>query len=316
MTLWRGFVAVMARRESGLSLGIFRILVGVVLGGDLLAFLLSGAMPALWYPVAEGGIQAPNSAHWVWQHLGVSGASVNGVLIATLLACAALILGVGTNAAAVVALVGSQALFNLVPSAGGGHDRLFTNALFVLALSGAGRSLSLPCRAREGKWTSDRPILAWPRYVLVHQLVLVYTATGLAKIGAEWWPWGGYQALYRSLLVPAWGRGDWWPLAYVYPITQVATAITVPWEASWGIVLLWLVARHTRDRGGGWRRILLRVDLRAVWAAIGVGVHGMLWILLDLGPFSAITIAWYVCLFHPDEIARAWTRLRTVLPGR
>jgi hypothetical protein len=226
-----------------------------------------------------------------------------------LASCVALVLGFGTRVASIVALVSTQALFTLVPPAGGGHDRMFSNALWILALSSAGSSLSLWCRLRTGKWTSDEPIPAWPRYVLVHQLVIIYIATGLSKVAAEWWPMGGYQAVYHTLLVPPWARGDWWPVAYVYPITQVATAITVPWEAGWWVVLAWLVVRDTQG-DGRLRRAFLRFDLRVLWAAIGVVVHGSLWLFLNLGPFSAITLAWYVCLFHPDEIAALLRRIR------
>ncbi|MFO0004418.1 MAG: HTTM domain-containing protein, partial [bacterium] len=92
------------------------------------------------------------------------------------------------------------------PFAGGGHDRLFTNALFLLLLSPAGATLSLDARRRTGSFVDPSPRPAWTRTLLVFQLCVVYLVTGVQKLGSEWFPWGGASAVYYALLTPSWAR--------------------------------------------------------------------------------------------------------------
>jgi len=47
------------------------------------------------------------------------------------------------------------------------------------------------------------------------------------------------------------------------------------------------------------------------YAFIGVGVHVSIWAMMNLGPFSWITMTYYLCLWHHDEYARLWRRLRS-----
>ena len=64
-----------------------------------------------------------------------------------------------------------------------GDDRLLTNALWLLVLSRSTATLSLDCRLRTGQWVSSVLVPAWPRYLALYQLVLVYGTTGLQKLG-------------------------------------------------------------------------------------------------------------------------------------
>jgi hypothetical protein len=40
-------------------------------------------------------------------------------------------------------------------------------------------------------------------------------------------------------------------------------------------------------------------------------MHSILFITMELGPFSLITLAYYLCLWHPDE----WARGLRLSPG-
>ena len=84
---------------------------------------------------------------------------------------------------------------------------------------------------------------------------------------------------------------------------------TISWEVSFPVVMVWLWARHTRERGGRLRRALLRWDLRVVYVAVGLVMHGLTWLLMDVGPFSPVTCCFYLCLFHPDEYHRLGRKL-------
>jgi hypothetical protein len=66
------------------------------------------------------------------------------------------------------------------------------------------------------------------------------------------------------------------------------------WEVSWGLVLLGLV--------------LKRFDLRKPHVLIGLGMHGTIWALMQLKPFSLVTISFYVLLWSHEEWAGLLTR--------
>jgi hypothetical protein len=303
--MWETFVRWTSHREAGTTLALFRMAVAAILAWDLVDIGLSGAYGLIWRDAAHGGLLAKlgSDAPLLWLLGGPSPAVVDGIYAATLTGSAAMILGVGGRLATLVTLQGAMALFGLHTGSGGGHDRLITSALWLLFLSRSDATLSLTTRLRTGSWTSDELVPAWPRWLLVHQLAVMYVSAGVVKLGAEWWPHGGLVAVYRSLLDPAYARADWslWA-ARLFPLTQLATLATVLFEATWWAVPLWMWLRATDDRGGRLRSWASRVDLRVVYLVIGVVLHGTLGLTLNLGPFSAITLAYYLNLFRPDEI--------------
>ena len=123
-------------------------------------------------------------------------------------------------------------------------------------------------------------------------------------------PWGGWSALYYSLLLPSWARFDMTWIAWVYPLTQAATAATWLWEATFPLLLLCFWHRATRTRGGRLRQLSNRLDLRSAYVLMGVFVHVGIWATMNVGPFSWASLAYYLCLYHHDEWARLGRRLR------
>ena len=71
-------------------------------------------------------------------------------------------------------------------------------------------------------------------------------------------------------------------------------------------VLLALWFRSTRARGGWLRAVMNRLDYRSWFAAMGIGLHIGIHLLMNIGPFGLITLAIYPALWHPDE----WRSLR------
>jgi hypothetical protein len=147
-------------------------------------------------------------------------------------------------------------------------------------------------------------VSAWPRHLLIFQILFVYTATGLQKTSILWTPAGEYAALYYVLQDPTWTRFDGELFATLYPVTQLATAVTWHWEQLSLGLLLYYYFRQTRDRPGRLRRWFLRWDLRVAWVAIGIALHIGILVLLSVGPFSLVAMAYYVTLFSPDEVER------------
>ena len=312
MKLWKRWSDRLAHREPATPLALFRIVLGVVILTTFGDMLLTDTVSVLWYPIADGGIADPAATHWLINAIGGADPGKVGVLIAAAMGSALLmVVGLGSRLAALVALQCCMALFSLHPGSGGGHDRLIINALWLVVLAPSDATLSLMCRLKTGSWISTAPAAAWVRYLIIYQIVLVYTCTGVQKLGADWWPWGDLRAVYYSLLTPSWQR--WESIAWVasiYPLTQAGTAITLMWEMSWGLVLLALWYRATRSRPGRLRALFNRIDVRRLYALVGVGVHLGIWAMMNLGPFSWITLTYYFSLWHHDEYARLWRRLR------
>jgi hypothetical protein len=157
---------------------------------------------------------------------------------------------------------------------------------------------------------------AWPRYLFIAQLLVVYGFTGWQKVALSWTPLGGYSALYWVLQDPNWQRADWSALAaWLYPLTQLATALTWHWEQLAPLLLLVYYFRATRDRPGRLRALCNRRDLRLPFALVGVGLHVGIGCLMQLGPFSWIALAYYIALWHPAEIEHLWAGLRRRVGG-
>lgn len=308
---WRFWVTLFARREPGTALACFRIAVGLVMLYSLLSVGLGGLIDVIWVDQAHGGYAHLGTGNWLLTRLGGPTPAVIHALYGVSLAGALLIIaGAGGRLAILVALQAYIAMALVNGNASGGYDILITNALWLLVLGDATATLSVRCRRRTGRWTSDALIPAWPRYLAVFQLLVTYTTTGLHKLSSDWLPTGGWAALYRVFQDPTWRRFDMQWTAWVYPLTQVATAVTWLFEVSAPLLLVWYYCRYTRERPGRLRARIQRRDLRIPFAALGACLHAGILVTLNVGPFSWATMAYYVCLWHPDELAAAAARLR------
>lgn len=308
---WSRFVDAVNTPEPVVGLALFRVAVGLVLGKVLLAIVWLGVGEALFRRPEDGGMTSLSTS-WRLDWLGgPTPAVVDGTLWTGIVACALLSLGVVPQLAAVVASQCFLALTALHGDAGGGHDKLITSGLFLLALSPCGASLSLPA-AWRGVWIDPTPRASWPRKLLMLQISVVYTFAGIAKAAPEWWPWGGLDAVYRSLLQPHWNEVDTTWVAHVYPLTQLATVLTIVFETGFFVVPVWAWwARWRWPALGRW-------DPRWFFLGLGVVMHATLEAFMDLGPFALISVAYYVTCFSSDEYRRAFGRLRgraEVAPG-
>lgn len=310
--LWARVVARLATREPATPLALFRIAVGLIVLHTLVDTVATDALGLVWLSDDHGGYRPLKPDSWLISALGgLQPQTVWALVGVGMASAAALILGAGGRVAALVLLQCCIALFAINPGTGGGHDKLITNGLWLLVLSPSTATLALDCRIRTGAWVSHRWVSAWPRYLMIFQIAMVYGITGIQKLGSSWFPWGGYKAVYISLLLPSWARWDLAPfVGWLDPLLRIGTAVTWVWEVTWPVVLLAFVFRASRTADGRLRAFANRVDLRKIYVVIGILVHGGIWATMNLGPFSAITVAFYLPLFHHDEYQRMWQRLR------
>jgi hypothetical protein len=312
-------VALLAEREDGTSLALFRIACGACILYSVGSVVVYGMVPVIWLGPADGGYGPVGPGPRLFQWLGgVNPTTVWGVVGATLLAGLLLVVGAGGRLTALVALQGYMALYGINGNAAGAYDWLLTNALWLLVLARSTATLSLDCRLRTGRWRSAEPVSAWPRYLAVYQIVLVYWSTGMHKLSRSWVPGGDFSAFYYILQEPTWQRRDMTWLAHVYPLTQVATVATWMWEVTAPLLLLVLWYRRTRERPGRLRALCNRLPLRGLWVVAGVTMHLGILLTMDVGPFSLVALSYYACLFRPDEWRRLGSRLtfRTGNGGR
>ena len=291
-------------------------LVGLVALGMLLNLYTSGVGAAIWLPEAHGGLQRTPMSSWVWDWLGPPEPALLWPLFWSGVAGAVMVtVGLGSRLGALLLLQVLMALLSLIPSCTGGFDSLLNNALWLLVLAPSEATLSLWCRLRSGRWVSTAPRLAWVRYAMVYQLALMYSSTGVQKVGSDWWPWGGFRAVYYVLLQPPWARlddGSW--AGWISPLAQLGTIGTILMELTWFMVPLALFYRSTRTRPGRLRALSNRLSLRTVYVAAGAAMHIGIWAFMNIGTFSLIALALYPSAFHHDELV-AWLRRRGLIGG-
>lgn len=303
---WDAYKNLLDRREPGDVMALFRVAVGAVALGSLISAASSGIAGVVWVDRAYGGYHALGEGPYLIRWLGgPTPGVITSVLIGTLLSGALVVLGLGGRIPAFFTLQGYIALTRLDPSASGSSDVLVTNGLWLIFLARSTATLSLDCKWRTGRLRSDEEIMAFPRYLAVLQIIVMYWSTGLQKLSIYWLPSGSYSALYYILQDPAWQRIPVIWAARAYPLTQIATFVTWLWEVTAPLLLLVYYLRFTADRGGRLRTWMNRWDLRKPWAAIGLILHVTIFLTMDVGHFSFIALAYYICLWHPSSLCAA-----------
>lgn len=291
---WRAWVELLDRREPPTALALVRIGVALVSLANLGNAARLGLVDALYSPLPTGF-----ATHYQpWLPLGA-----HGLWLVAVIALVAIATGTATRVACLVFVLVSAQLSQLAPEAESGYDQLLRVVLVILALS--------RCNAR---WSVDawiarrlgRPppaeIPAWPRYLLMLQLVWVYFSGGQNKAGSEWGPLGGFTALADALTDPHSARFDPSWLAAVYPLTRVATAVTMLFELGAPLYLVSYYFAATRDRPGRLRAAWNRLHLRWVWLALGVAFELGIAISLRIGDFPWGMLALYPVLLLPEEL--------------
>jgi hypothetical protein len=310
---WRAWVALMDRREPATALALVRIGVALVLLGDYLWIAHTDAIDVLWsrfphgYATAFAGWTEPFTAFGLWT--------------IAVVAIVLILVGAVTPVACVGFVLVSAQQSALAPDSESGVDMLFRVVLIILALS--------RCNAR---WSVDawvmrrlgRPmpalVPAWPRYLILCQLLWMYFSGGQNKSSHDWGPLGGFSALGNALMDPHNGRLDPSLISALYPLTRVATALTITFELTALCYLVWLYYAATPEMPGRLRRFANRARLRWIWFALFISFELGIAIGLKLGSFPYGMLALWPVLLFPRELERLVTatgqRLKIVAPAK
>jgi hypothetical protein len=312
------WVAFWDEREPPTVLASIRIAIALVMLVDLATIGWHGVATLLWAPLQAGGMLGWDAADAPLFYRVFPATALSARLLWLGLVLSLVCVGAGfctRSAALAYVLLSAQAALINGP-ADRAIDRAMRIMMLILVLSSAGKAWSIDARRETGAFRGSlEPAPAWPRYLILGQLVLIYFGAGLAKGGTYWYPWGGYRALYLTLQDPIFAAADFHWLAQPLPfrMTQVATALTHLWELSAPLVLLAAYYRRTRERPGWSRRLFLRLPVRNLYVALGVAFHLTLAVTLRLGIFPFAMLACFPAFFHPDELGRGLERLRALL---
>lgn len=303
---WIRWVELLDRRETGEILAVFRILAGLSLVATVADVVLAGAVDVIWIDAADGGYRhLGRTSSWLIDLLGGPSPEVVWMLVGVaILGGLFLAVGLGGRITALACAQAMLALSMINSHTKGSYDALLSNALWLLVLADSTATWSLDARLRTGRFCTDREVPAWPRYLAIVQIVVMYFFNAIQKVSASWTFAGGFSALYYILQQPTWQRFDHGWAASVYPLTQVATAITWFFELFSPLLLLVLWFRATADRPGRIRRRFNRFDLRIPFAVTGFLLHAGIYALMDVGTFSFIVLSFYPCLFSPADLRR------------
>jgi len=308
--LWRAWVALWDRREPPTALAAVRIALAIVLLYDNLVAWHLGVIEPLW-AMPPDGYATGGAGRWAARWLGTDGGSAMALWWISTLALVCVATGTLTRAACVAAVLASAQFAIRAPDGDRGIDGLARIVLLVLALSRSHAAWSVDAWVmRKLGRPPPAEVPAWPRYLLLLQLLWVYFSGGHNKTGAEWGPAGGFTALANALADPHFARFDPGWVGPIYPLTRVATAMTMAFELGAPLMLLFTYYAATAERPGRLRRWCNRLRLRWIWIGLGVTFHLGIALTMQLGIFPAAMLALYPVLLLPEEVAAVRARLR------
>jgi hypothetical protein len=288
------------RREPATSLAIARILVGIAIAGDMLLAVQQGLAEALFVPlpIGMGTGRSPFPEFLPAPTPDQTGVAVFYFALAIVPALT-FALGAFHRASGILLTLGLINLARFNPY-GDAIDTLYRIAVPILTVSRADARYSIDAWVRK-KLGKTLPVMvhAWPRHLMVLQLVWMYFSAAHGRGGSAWWPHGGFAAIGDVTGDPHFARFHPGSLASVYPLTQVATAISMVFEMSAPLMVLWTLFRT--EGGGSFGAFSRRLHLRWVWLALGVSLHLGIALTMKLGMFPFGVLALYPLFIHPDE---------------
>ena len=304
---WRAWVALWDRREDAAALALVRIAVAIVLLHDFMTVWRLDLIDPLWARPPDGF--AAGHDGWATSLVGDGPASAHALWLAAVIALVAIACGAATRVACVGFVLVSAQLGLRAPDTERAIDLLMRITLAILALSRSHARWSVDAWVwrRLGRPLA-REVPAWPRYLLLLQLIWVYFSGGINKGGVAWTPAGGFTALANVLADPHFARFDPGWIEVALPLTRVATAVTMMFELGAPAYLVLYHLDRDPDRPGRLRRWARRLRLRWLWIGAGVMFHVGIAVTMRLGMFPWAMMALYPVLLRPEELAR-WLRL-------
>lgn len=261
----------------GYSYALLRIVLGAV---GLLS--LVGLTPiALYWPL-DGLSPLPGDGvgirAWIAAR-GLGSLAGTALFVWLLGSFGAMTLGIFSDFAVFMSFVGlvAQTHWNDLPLSSA--HQVMTVLLFCLLWANTGTVWALD--ARDGQ--SPLRQAAWPLWLMRCQVAIVYLSSGLFKLSYPTWRDG--TAVHWALNLNAFHRFPWPLPPSLAPLEVFLTWATLLFELGFWVLILF---RRTR--------VLALVA--------GIALHVGLFATLELGPFSLLMIASYICYLDPERVGR------------
>lgn len=237
------------RTEDPRTVAVFRIGLGA-----LLFLHLVSIAPIYEYLYSGEGLLTGEEAHtrfgkgtWSPLYSWDSAAFTRGYQILQWVACAAFTVGLATRVTGWLTwfLLLSLLVRNSIDVGG---DQVFAGFLFLLGLARSGESYSVDAwlrRRRHPDIEAHRPIPAWPRNLMLFQMIPMLCANGLAKSGALW---RDGDMFYFLLNHPAMAPFSTWEVSEIFGtnIFRVMTWFIHAFELFFPLAILGLVIEFVR----------------------------------------------------------------------
>lgn len=287
------------READARTLGLMRILLGVVLLVPHVAMV--GDLDLLY---GAGGVLSVDllaeSRGWGEGLRAFFGAlseplPLRGVWLLGVVAHVAVILGVRSRLALALSLAVQLWFYHRNSWCQHGGDRVLRMVTMALLVAPAGAAWSWD--AWRGRGQAMVPVMA--QRLVQLQLCIIYMHSGWVKSKGGTWHRG--EALHYALANRQYQRAPelldaLLPSPLVQLFCQLATWITLVWEAAFGLFMLWM-------------------PTRVVALCIGVLVHGGIFTTMMVGSFSFVML-WSYLAFLPDGWVERLSSLRTRLLRR
>ena len=305
---WQRYIAFWNEQEAPDALALLRITFGLAFVGNVLEQILFGNVLELYADIPAGGIFGFEKSfpYTVFQFVPLTTGWIWALVILQLLASVTLTLGLFSNISALIVLILQISFFDRMVLFRFSADEVYRVACYLMLISPIGAAWSLDAawrgkgRARIGKWA---------RRMFMLQLAVIYSRTGIVKLGSSWSFMDGWSAIWLSLNLPGVNRwsGDW--AAKFYPLTQVATFLVSWWEVSFFLLPLNQYLRQRPRRKRALARLLARYDLRPLYLGFGFCMHLGIMITMNIGMFAPVMWSLYPAYLKPDESRRVLQKL-------
>ncbi len=313
---WLAWVNAWNDRELPWGIALVRIGLVLCLLWDLSWVGIERLVVPLWAPMQAGGwgdVLSRGDVPFVWLVLPPTAESAWAIWGTLMVSISFVGLGILPRLSTIVFVLLYAQTASIMDDADRGIDTMMRNVLLILWWSPAWEVLSLRAWWRTGSFLGDgahHP--AWARQLLVLQLVVMYFGAGITKTGLGWMPWGGFTALYYILHDPAVARFDLGrSLDPLYFLTQFGSAITILWEYTSPLMLLFFWIREKPTTPGRFRDLCLRWHPERLYVIVGAAFHILIAVGLNLGIFPFAMLAMYPAFAAPW----AWNTWFKWLPG-
>jgi hypothetical protein len=271
--IWRHWVERCDREMDPRPLAALRILIPLCVLLDLSRVAKLGLTDHLFRTYAEGGIsRIQHHQLFITDWFGSSAGPA--AMVITMVCMALISAGVWVRPAILVGVTAYAQMGHLFPPGDRAVDRLLRTALLILLFSGAHKCWTL----RGG--TRPIRIPGWPADKYRMTSTNLMRSAGLAKIIQQpgWFNPATDPPLLRILIDPLSGHLD------------PATWAQWPWLfrlGSWATIIIEVSAP------------LLLTRYARYWAVLGVSMHLLIALTMDLGMFSWGCLAFYPLLLEP-----------------